>query len=112
MFFKKRYSVCRECGVHFEPASKGERDAGFGDLCLTHRRPWIERAQRREEVLVWAGANWEKLEKQMEEQQAAEVAAMSEYATYARQLAMNMQFGQQSGNSFQMPTGGIWNLFG
>lgn len=59
-WFKPKYSVCSECQVHFEPATGNE--TRWGRWCPTHRKPIIEKDLRRDAVLAWAGANWEKLE--------------------------------------------------
>ena len=64
--FCSRHSVCKECGVHFEPLPTGER---YSDLCAMHRKPLLERALRRDSVMAWAGSNWERLEKMMREEQ-------------------------------------------
>ena len=60
--FKADYSVCTECGVHFEPIS--DYDAQVGILCQTHRKPAFELMRRKEFVQRWAALNWEKLEAQ------------------------------------------------
>jgi|SRR3990167_4262556 len=57
--FRKRYSVCAQCRVHFEPEPSYLRHA---ELCPAHRKPVIELEDRIERVMVWAKANWEKLE--------------------------------------------------
>ena len=60
MFWHKKYSICGECQVHFEPTSDH-----FSNLCLTHRKPKLELLARQERVIAWAKANWKKLELQM-----------------------------------------------
>lgn len=52
--------ACRECGVLFEqhPYAK------YGDLCLPHAKPRMERDRRIGLVLDFASHNWEKLEEQ------------------------------------------------
>ena len=60
--FKANYSVCTECGVHFEPIS--DYDAQVGILCQTHRKPAFALLSRKEFVQRWAALNWEKLEAQ------------------------------------------------
>ena len=66
----KRYSVCKECGVHFEPVTGYEERCG--DLCRTHREPVMRADHKRDAVLRWAGANWEKLFDQMITEQQAD----------------------------------------
>ena len=60
--FKSDYSVCTECGVHFETIS--DYDAQVGILCQTHRKPAFALLRRKEFVQKWAALNWEKLEAQ------------------------------------------------
>ena len=62
-WFKKKYSVCSECQVHFEPAT-GVDAEGWPHLCPTHRKPVKERDLRKSAVVSWARQNWEKLEPQ------------------------------------------------
>lgn len=59
-WFKPKYTVCTQCSMLFEP-TKGP----FPDLCPTHRKPVMEKAERRQRVIAWATSNWEKLEAQM-----------------------------------------------
>ena len=61
-WFKADYSVCTECGVHFEPIS--DYDAQVGILCQVHRKPAFALLRRKEFVQRWAALNWEKLEAQ------------------------------------------------
>ena len=72
-FLKQKYSVCAECGVHFEPVTGHE--SKWGHLCATHRKPVKERDEKKDLVLSWASLNWEKLydtaKKEMDELQAA-----------------------------------------
>ena len=58
--FCKKFSVCQQCKVHFEPAPT-ERHA---ELCPEHRKPVVEREDRISLVVNWAKLNWEKLEPQ------------------------------------------------
>lgn len=59
-WFKPKFSVCKECGVHFEPATG--KDLMFGDLCQTHRKPKMEEYTRKMNVALWSSQNWEKVE--------------------------------------------------
>lgn len=66
----KRYSVCTECHVHFEPVT-----GLFADLCYTHRKPELELHARKQAVILWATSRWEQLEDQMKMEKAADRAA-------------------------------------
>ena len=65
-FWKRKYSVCDECHVHFEPATGYE--ARWGNFCPTHRKQVKERDEKKERVLSWASLNWERLERIMEDE--------------------------------------------
>lgn len=58
MNFWKKYSVCQQCKVHFDPAPT-ERHA---ELCPVHRKPVVELEDRIMRVMEWAKAHWEELE--------------------------------------------------
>ena len=62
--FRKRYSVCEKCHVHFEPW-----EGPGSHLCENHRVEWLDRERRRSVVFGWANANWERLEEQMQKEQ-------------------------------------------
>lgn len=64
-FWKKNYSVCVECGVHFEPDRNPQ--AKWGSLCKPHRIEPMKTYLRKQRVMAWAEDNWEGLEKQYEE---------------------------------------------
>ena len=64
MWFKPKYSICSECKVHFEPDNCDKR---FAHLCITHRKPVMERELRKDAVMYWAAQNWEKLEEPAKE---------------------------------------------
>lgn len=66
--FAKKFSICSECGVHFEPVVGYEER--WGHLCQAHRKEVRRRDEKRDCVMVWASANWEKLAKQMDEERA------------------------------------------
>ena len=83
MWFKQKHSVCKQCGVHFEPVTGYE--ARWGDLCSTHRKPVMEKDLKRDAVMRWAGDNWERLAPQME----AEAAKEREAYDKSMQAAMN-----------------------
>jgi len=68
----------------------------WGNLCAAHRKPVRERDEKRDAVVVWATANFERLagmmEKEEAEQKAAYIAAMQNnlgqlYASQAHQQA-------------------------
>lgn len=68
-WFNKNHSVCKVCGVHFEPVSGYE--AEWGDLCQVHRKPVMELALKKRSVMRWADANWEQVLKIMEVEDTA-----------------------------------------
>lgn len=78
---KKDYSVCEQCGVHFEPV----RDSDFPNLCSVHRKEPEELRQRELAVINWAVANWRRLEDQMKNEHDAL------YAAYNANCAAQMQ---------------------
>ena len=89
--FCKRYSVCAQCKVHFEPAPQ----ARHSELCTEHRKPVIEKEDRILRVLEWAKLNWEKLEPQALEAQKAQMQ-MSQQALgnlYNSQMAAQSRSG-------------------
>ena len=59
-WFEPKYCVCKKCGAHYDPVVGYE--ARWGDLCHTHREPVMKIDRRRDAVINWASANWEKLE--------------------------------------------------
>ena len=71
--FPKRYSVCEQCRVHFEPY-----DGPGSRLCENHRAEWLAMEVRRCAVISWATTNWEKLEPQANADIAAASAHYSE----------------------------------
>ncbi len=68
-WFKPKHSVCEICGAHYDPTNQI-----FGEYCYTHRQPKLDQYQRQQDVVAWAGRNWERLEKQYlnEEQERLE----------------------------------------
>ena len=70
--WKKKYSVCRECGVHFEPVTG--TDARWGYLCATHRAPVRKLDLERDAVMAWTLNNLPKVKKMMDE----DIAEMEE----------------------------------
>ena len=102
-WWKQKHSVCSECGVHFEPVTGYE--ARWGTLCATHRKPVKERDEKKDAVLAWASANWERLSRTMEEETAEKRAAynkmmqdnIAQMAAYQGQQANNYQGLQQGG---------------
>ena len=57
------YTVCKECGVHFEPVTGFE--SRWGDYCHEHRAKVMTRDLKKERVLGWAAQNIDFLEKIM-----------------------------------------------
>ena len=87
-FFRKKHSVCAECGVHFEPVTGYE--ARWGQFCATHRKEPRERDEKKDAVLAWAAKNWERLYGQMADEYQPERENLSDVqaTTYEQQQAM------------------------
>ena len=100
MWFKK-YSVCSECKVHFEPDNCENR---FAHLCISHRKPAMELARRKDAVMAWAASNWEKLEAQYKEDDKINTGILSAtlqnaYASSSpRETATSLSYGDPVGN--------------
>lgn len=102
-WFKPKHTVCKECGIHYEPVTGFE--SRWGHLCALHRKPVMERDLRKEAVIGWASTNWERLEdmykKENEANKAAYVAAQQaglEQMAKQQQAAMNrVQLGALNG---------------
>ena len=81
--WKKKYSVCRECGVHFEPVTG--TDARWGYLCATHRAPVRKLDLERDAVMAWTLNNLPKVKKMMDEETAErEERRKTEYEAVSR----------------------------
>ena len=93
-WFKPKYTVCTQCSMLFEPT-----EGPFPDLCPTHRKPVMEKAERRERVIAWAMNNWEKLEEQMNADYAKQNQTSQEYF---KEMAKGLQS--------QNPLSGIFGL--
>ena len=103
-WFKPKFSVCSECGVHYDPVIGIE--SPWGHLCKIHRKPVMENDLRKGAVVSWASANWEKLEpaylKEQEANQASYNQAPQQYGLsslaaardYGQHLAGHPQFGK------------------
>jgi len=74
--WKKKYSVCQICGVHFEPITG--TDARWGYLCATHRAPARKDDLEHDAVMAWAKDNMSKVKKLMDEEIEAREAAWRE----------------------------------
>ena len=85
--FPKRFSVCEQCRVHFDPY-----DGPGSRLCENHRAEWLAMEVRRCAVIAWATANWEKLEQQVNEERAAFAQT---YAGHMQAHYANLQQAQQ-----------------
>ena len=66
--WEKKYSVCRECGVHFEPVTGA--DARWGYLCATHRAPLKKYDLEHDAVMAWAKDNMSSVRKMMDNQES------------------------------------------
>ena len=98
-FWKPKRSICTECGVHFEPVAGYE--SRWGNLCQMHRKPVMERDQRKDAVASWAASNWERLAATMDEenknQRAAYNEAMCKAMAQSQRDAANNHCGAQLG---------------
>ena len=90
-WFKKYYSVCDQCQVHFEPATGME--SHWGNLCPLHRKPVMDKDLRMKRVLDWAKHNWEKLEVQYLDEVKKTQVVMNDWAQ-AQSQNINSLFGQ------------------
>ena len=61
-WFKKKYTVCATCRVHFEPYTD---DQDYFNLCPAHREEPLKLQHRINIVMKWARYNWAKLESQI-----------------------------------------------
>ena len=106
--FKARYTVCKECGVHFEPVTGVE--ARWGDLCKNHRKAVMEKDLRRDAILEYAARNLEKIGEMMD----AERAAYSE--SISKNIKEMMNARAQAAAAFNLQTGplgsSLANVFG
>ena len=101
--FKPKHGVCSICKVHYEPPGREENER-WPNLCETHRAPKRDLWQREQAVVSWARANWEKLEKQKDEDEAATRAAYNKANQHAFQEMARMQQYQNV-----CPLGGLGN---
>ena len=91
---KPSYTVCKECGVHFEPVT--DYEARWGDLCKQHRGPVTERDRNKDLVIQWATENWEKLLPQAKKAELKKTKAM--LAAFSQQRDSNGMFGGGAAN--------------
>ena len=93
-WFKKYYSVCDQCQVHFEPATGME--SHWGNLCPLHRKPVMDKDLRMKRVLDWAKHNWEKLEVQyLDEVKNYQAVIQSTMNDWAKAQNINREQGLQ-----------------
>ena len=92
-FFRKPYSVCAECKVHFEPAPTSRH----AELCPQHRKPVVEREDRIAIVVDWAKQHWESLEPQ---------------ALQASQAAMQNMYNASMQSPIKSGIGSLYSLMG
>lgn len=88
MWFCKPFSVCADCGVHFEPLSKSSSQHEWAHLCRRCREPHVELRRRRDRVVEWARRNWQKLEAQVAEEEKAIDEAYSRSISQLQQSQM------------------------
>ena len=104
-WFTKKFSVCTECGTHYDPVVGYE--ARWGSLCAAHRKPVMERDLRKNAVIAWATLNWEKLEEQYKKENETTGTAYSAAQQYTEcTMAASQQSTMNSGLD------GISALFG
>ena len=60
-WFKKKYTVCATCRVHFEPYPDYQ---DYLNLCSAHREAQLKLQHRIKYVMSWARENWATLEPQ------------------------------------------------
>lgn len=58
-------AYCQECGLAYKKWDYGD----FREYCSVHRAPRVDKQRRIDEVVYWATANWERLEKQILEEE-------------------------------------------
>ena len=108
-WFKPKFSVCSECGNHFSPVTGYE--SRWGNLCKMHRKPVMEKYLRKEAVMLWASANWEKLEPLCMKEQEANQASYNEAMQKGLSALAAQQTGQYSAGHPQFGKG-IRGVFG
>lgn len=96
-WFKPKYTVCAECGVHFESVTGF--DGRRGNLCAFHYKPVMERAMRKDAVLAWAANNIERLGKMMDKELAVEEAEYNKQMAAMHNMSMSAAHQAQSGAS-------------
>jgi hypothetical protein len=104
-FFSTR--VCTECAVHFERHKDTTNDIHWPNLCSVHLRPFRERFDRRRQVISWADANWEQLEKQMLEQREKGLRESHEKMQQYNQAAMSAIYNRPQYEN-RSPLGGLF----
>ena len=93
-WFKPKYSVCKECGVHFDPVTGYELEAAWGHLCSVHRKPVMERDLRKRAIIEWASSNWERLEEMYKKEMKETEGSMASY-TASQQTGLEAMAKQQ-----------------
>ena len=105
-FFKKKHSVCADCGVHFEPVTGYE--ARWGQFCGIHRKEHRERDEKKDAVLRWADKNWIRLHDQMVAEYQTEIEQQNNYCSSALKAQQNEAIRQNSHLSATQ----LFNIFG
>ena len=79
--FKPKYSVCAECGVHFDIVPPSEER--WGHLCPTHRKPVMDLDLRKDALMRFILQNFELVEKlcaaERDKQYAADMKQRNAY---------------------------------
>lgn len=98
---KCEHTACKRCGTVFDPIGIEKR---WADMCYSCRTPLMEIDKRKDVVLAWAIANWEKLETQaLEENKAKRLAYNHALNAYAKQQNNPLTSGGLYGNYGDLP---------
>lgn len=106
----KEFSVCAECGVHFEPAIGFY--ARWGSWCHEHRKRHMDADMRRNSVLVWAGNRVDLLYPMMLEDQKKNVEQQQAYSQATNAGIQNMAaqgYGSALGGVGRQQAPSCWN---
>ena len=110
IWFKNKYSVCKECGVHFEPVTGYE--STWGDLCSVHRKAVRDRDEKKDSALEWARINWEKVYEMSIKEKDDALLAQKEYLSRMMESLQADDRQRQAYNQRGLASGGLGNMFG